>query len=171
MTERHEPRYFPALCPAGHRPFLALVNGPEPSANHFACPVCGAEGRVIPGAYYTEQTRHRFERVASVLYEARLTREQTATVVAWLDRAARDFEASTEAVLTALGKVPGLGALESLVPSDRHERHGFVGLTLALLTAGATAPAQRGSGERPVPGVRQCEELPRDDRELEQQVG
>ncbi len=100
MTERREPRYFPVQCPVGHRPFLAIVeaNATAPTAESLRCQVCGEEGRMLPGAYYTAATRERFDRVATILSEARLTREQIATVVAWLDRAARDSESEPDAV-------------------------------------------------------------------------
>jgi hypothetical protein len=104
---------------------------------------------VIPGAYYTLATRERFERVAAALHDACLTREQMASAVAWLDRAARDADGSSDAVLSAFAKVPGLNAMCPLVPVEAHERHGFVGLVLALLIAGATAPRQHVSEEPP----------------------
>lgn len=171
MVDRHESRYFPALCPEGHRPFLALVD-PLATMQSLRCPVCDAQGRVIPVAYYTLATRERFERVAAILYDARLSREQRATAVAWLDRAARDAEAGKEVVVAALSRVSGLGALSLLVPADSHERHGFVGLVLALLIAGASGPPERGASGAHMLGLCSCEGTPIDERrEIEQQAG
>lgn len=171
MTEWREPRYFPAKCPAGHRAFLAAVSADPTRSEPLRCPVCDAESRVIPGAYYTQATRERFDRVAAALQESELTQEQRASAVAFLDRAARDSETDAQALSQMLSQIPALSQLAAVIPEERRERHAFVGLVLSLLVAGVsvrrnepprplTLPSDEGAPPEPTPANDPATETP-----------
>jgi len=132
MSADGEHKYFPALCPRGHRAFLAELP-PGSGTARVSCPACGSRARLIPGAYYTTATRSRFERVAEAIDVGALRRERASTIASELALAARHDDAAF--VVRALAEHPELAGLAPLLPEPAREMHAFIGLVIALLDA------------------------------------
>lgn len=145
------PKYFPARCSRGHRPFLAVSATRTMGGFSPRCPECNSESSLMPGAFYTSSNRARFEFVVDALEAARLTPTLAAAAA---DRIARAMLDGTEVNAVALLRENAtLEPLEVLIPVKTQELIGFLGLLVTLLDSYATCRRAESSGEHLVIGL------------------
>lgn len=160
MTDSAEPQYFAAVCPAVHRPFLALLVGPDGQALSPRCVTCSAPALVISGPSYAAADHVRFERIVDAALQHRIAPENMRSALAVLDRLVRRPEAD---VYRELLSVLNVTFVQPLKPEDGEDLIAFASILSGLLSLQSepTPPAE--STARRIAGTSVHDSVPPDD--------
>jgi len=136
-----EPKHFPAVCSAAHRPFLTALVGANGEALSPRCPTCGAAARIIPGPCYGARDQERFERIVDIALGVEIPTAQARATLTVLDGLIRKPEAELRRGLLTVLNAESLAAFDA---SDREELISFLSLLSGLLSvrSEAIAPAE-----------------------------
>lgn len=124
-------RYFIAVCPNRHKPFVVGMEPGASSAPRPECPVCGAAGEFTPGAYYSASFLETVQRAIDAVDGIGLSPRAAEAAAEHLDTATR--EPTSKDLQSALSGLPGLEGLMSFAgePSQQDLRR-LIGLLRSL---------------------------------------
>ena len=130
-TSTAQARYFIAVCPNRHKPFVVVMEPGESAAPRPECPLCGASGEFTPGAYYTAAFIDTVRQAIDAIEAIGLSARAAEAAAEHLDSASR--EPSSRELHRALSGLPGLQDLTSF-PSEPsvQELRRLIGLLRSL---------------------------------------
>ncbi|HTU62966.1 MAG TPA: hypothetical protein VMF89_31110 [Polyangiales bacterium] len=138
-------RYFPAVCAAGHRPYVVRIELPVQEMPAPPCPECGGDARFIPGAYYAEAFVPTVERAMEIVHSAQLSGLVAQEAARILSQSLG--EPSSARLREVFARYDGLHAVRSMLPdvvtaTNQRDVRNLVGLIVALLPACAPPSAK-----------------------------
>jgi hypothetical protein len=133
--------YLPTYCDGCGRAALVL---PLPDVT-TRCPNCGGANRIVPGATYRAEDVPLFIDIATVVYEAKLSRTEAARLAEELQRSAIAREPSKVSFDRLSLRIAGLEALRGSVLQDAERLKSAISMLRTAVGARSMAPPRRNS--------------------------